>query len=130
MANNKVCCEETEVICTCAMNDRDYLNDILESEKNLKVNLATVLNEASNDKFHDELYQMFENVGNLQREAYDLAWNNGWYTLEEAEQTKINQKEKELQKKLEELSYEDETIEVEDIEIEEIDEEDEEDDDE
>ena len=41
------------------MNDCDYLNDVLECEKNLSNNLAIAMNEAS----HDALYQ--ENISNI-----------------------------------------------------------------
>lgn len=102
--SNKVCCEEIKVSKTIDMNDRDYLNDILCNEKSILVNTATALTEASNDKLKSEIYKFFETIETIQKETYELAWNNGWYVLEEAEKTKINQKEKELQKKLDELS--------------------------
>ena len=102
--SNKVCCEENKVSKTIDMNDRDYLNDILANEKSILVNTATALMEASNDSLKNEIFKFFETVETLQKETYELAWNNGWYVLEEAEKTKINQKEKELQKKLDELS--------------------------
>jgi len=105
MANSKkVCCEEVTVEKTKEMNDRDYLVDILSSEKDITKNMCVALTEASNSKLHEEFFEIFETVAALQEEAYLLAWNNGWYTLEEAENTKISQKEKELQKKLDELS--------------------------
>ena len=102
--SNKVCCDEVQIESTLDMNDRDYLNDILYNEKTIAVNTTTALTEASNDKLKDEIFKFLETVEQLQRETYELAWNNGWYVLEEAEKTKINQKAKELQKKLEELS--------------------------
>lgn len=101
---SKVCCEETKISKTIDMNDRDYLNDILHNEKSILVNTATALTEASNDKLKKEIIKFFETVEQLQRETYELAWNNGWYVLEESDKTKINQKQKELQKKLDELS--------------------------
>ncbi len=101
---SKVCCEEIKVESTIEMNDRDYLNDLLYNEKSIVVNTATALTEASNDKLKEEILKFFETVEQIQRETYELAWNNGWYVLEEAEKTKINQKDKELQKKLDELS--------------------------
>lgn len=101
---NKVCCEEMKVSSTIDMNDRDYLNDILNNEKSILVNTTTALTEASNDKLKKEIIKFFETVEQLQRDTYELAWNNGWYILEESEKTKINQKVKELQKKLDELS--------------------------
>ncbi|HIS19093.1 MAG TPA: spore coat protein [Candidatus Coprovivens excrementavium] len=101
---NKVCCEEVKVQAAITFNDRDYLNDILNTEKELTKNMCTALTEASNKELHNELYSIFTNVIDLQQEAYELAWNNGWYKLEEAEKTKISQKQKEIQKKYDELS--------------------------
>ena len=101
---SKVCCDEVKVECTIDMNDRDYLNDLLYGEKEIVVNTATALTESSNDKLKGEILKFFETVETIQRETYELAWNNGWYVLEEADKTKVSQKEKELQKKLDELS--------------------------
>lgn len=101
---NKICCNETKVPETIHLNDRDYLNDILSSEKDITKNMCIALTEASNTKLHEELYNYFTTVLELQEEAYELAWNNGWYKLEEAETTKISEKVKDLQKKLKELS--------------------------
>ena len=101
---SKVCCDEVKVESTIDMNDRDYLNDLLYDEKSIVVNTATALTEASNDELKEDILKIFETVEQIQRETYELAWNNGWYVLEESEKTKINQKSKELQKKLDELS--------------------------
>jgi len=100
---NKVCCEETKVPASISLNDRDYLNDILSAEKDITKNMCIALTEASNTKLHEELYNYFTTVLELQEKAYELAWNNGWYKLEEAEKTKVSQKAKELQKKLDEV---------------------------
>ena len=102
--SNKVCCDKVKIQSTLELNDRYYLNDILYNEKTITVNTTTALTEASNDKLKDEIFKFLETVEQLQRETYELAWNNGWYVLEEVEKTKITQKAKELQKKLEELS--------------------------
>lgn len=104
MANNKVCCEQTTVEETIDLNDRDYLNDILYNEKTITVNTATALTEASNEKLQKEIFDIFETVNKLHAETYELAWNFGWYTLEEAQDTKLKQKEKELIKIFDELS--------------------------
>lgn len=101
---NKVCCKETKVDATKNMNERDYLIDILCSEKDITKNMCVALTEASNQKLNKEFKEIFDTVETLQREAYDLAWNNGWYSLEEAQATKISEKQTELQKKLDELS--------------------------
>ena len=104
MANSKVCCDETKVDATIELNDRDYINDILYNEKSLLNNTATALTEASNEDLQEDIFEIFSTIDSIQAETYELAWNNGWYILEEAEKTKITQKAKELQKKLDELS--------------------------
>lgn len=101
---NKVCCKETSVDKTKNMNERDYLVDILSSEKDVTKNMCVALTEASNEKLHNEFKEMFDTVESLQREAYNLAWNKGWYTLEEAQTSKISEKQTELQNKLDEFS--------------------------
>ncbi len=104
MASNKICCEETKVEQNYEMNDRDYLNDILSGEKAITVNTATAVTEASNEKLRKEFLNFFDTVKELQSSTFELAWNNGWYSLEESEKTKLKEKTKELQKKLDELS--------------------------
>lgn len=104
MAEKKVCCEETKVEETIDLNDRDYLNDILYNEKTITINTITALTEASNENIRKEILNIFDTVKELQAETYELAWNFGWYVLEESPITKIKQKEKELTQKLDELS--------------------------
>lgn len=104
MSNNKVCCEEVKVEENLDLNDRDYLNDLLYNEKSILNNTITALLEASNESIREEFLDFFNIIDKIQATTYELAWNNGWYTLEQAEKTKINQKAKELQKKLDELS--------------------------
>jgi len=106
MNNNMVYNEETSVPKTFDMNDRDYLNCVLEAEKDMSNNLSYVLNEVSNDKLFDDVYEIFDEVKNYARDAYDLAFKNGWYKLEKAEDTKITQKITELNEKLNELNSE------------------------
>lgn len=102
--NNKVCNPETEISKTLEMNDRDYLNSILETEKNISNNLSIALNEASNNDFFDELYDMFDEIKTKAREAFDLMFENGWYALENAEKNKIDEEKQSLSSKLEELN--------------------------
>lgn len=102
--NNKVENPKTEVPNTPEMNDRDYINQVLEIEKNMSVNLAIALNEASNKKLYNDLFTMFKDVKDAQRDLYNLMFKKGWYSLEKAEQQKINEKLTEMNGKLNELS--------------------------
>ena len=104
MANNKICCETKKVEKTYLMNDRDYLSDLLASEKAITVNTTTALIEASNRKLHAEIKEFFNIVEDIQIDTYEMAWNYGWYSLEEADENKVSKKVDELEKKLEEFN--------------------------
>ena len=88
--NNKVQNPKTEVPANSNMNDRDFLNDILESEKNMSVNYTYALNEASNEELFKRIYDMFIHIKETQRNLFELSFKKGWYTLEKAEENKIN----------------------------------------
>ena len=67
---SKVKCDETKFEQTKCMNDRDFLNDLLASEKEITTNTATAITEASNRKleniklvgFFDEDSEFMENA--------------------------------------------------------------------
>lgn len=95
--------QETQIPKTEQMNDRDYLNDILETEKNMSVNMTIALNEASNEKLYDELFDIFKDIKQSQRNLYECMFKNGWYSLEKAEEQKITQTYNKLEQKYQEL---------------------------
>lgn len=103
MASEKVKNKETKVPTTCELNDRDYLLDVLETIKNMNSNMAIALNEASNNKLYKEFLEITDEISFAQRELYELAFYKGWYVIEEAKETKINEKRTNLEKKLTEL---------------------------
>lgn len=103
MNNNKIQNPKIEVSKTIEMNDENYLNDMLETEKNMSVNMTIALNEASNETLYNELYEMFLQIKNSQRDLYELAFRKGWYSLEKAEQTKISEEYNTLTQSLNEL---------------------------
>ena len=74
------------------MNDRDYLNSILELEKNMSNNYSIALNEASNDYLYEDYFSMLEDSKDMARELYNLMFKNGWYSLEEIDNTKLDNK--------------------------------------
>lgn len=101
--NNTISNPKTEVEKSINMNDENYLNCLLETEKNMSNNLSIALNEASNEVLYQELKKMFDEVQNMQRQLYELSFSLGWYKLEKAETNKITQKYNELSGKLNEL---------------------------
>ncbi|NLL44755.1 MAG: spore coat protein [Mollicutes bacterium] len=103
MNNNIISNPKTPVPETKEMNDCDYLNDVLECEKNLSNNLAIAMNEASHDALYQEIFQIFSDCKTSVRELFNLMFQKGWYSLEKAEAQKINQKYNEISQKLNQL---------------------------
>lgn len=97
--NNKVTVKKG-----CNMNDCDYLNDILISYKHLVSCYATALNEASNKTIYKTFYELFESSSKIQMELFECSFQNGWYQLETADETKIEKAHDKFSKCLSELS--------------------------
>ena len=96
--------EETKIKKDTNFNDIDILNDTLLTFKFLLDNVAIDLNEASNKWIYDIYNSIFENLSIAQATLFQLSFQKGWYKLEEADKTKINEANKEYTKKQKELS--------------------------
>lgn len=94
---------KTEVLETKELNDRDYMNSILECLKNMSNNFSIALNECSNDTMYEEVFTMFTDTKDMAREAYNLMFQNGWYSLEEAEANKVMSKQNDCTLKMKQL---------------------------
>lgn len=82
------------------MSNKYILQDILETEKNMTVNMAIALNEASWDNIYDVYYDMFKELSKEAKELFNIAFNNNWYQLEEADNNKVCQEYSKLSKEL------------------------------
>ena len=103
MDNNMISNPKTEVPSGKSLNDKDYLNCLLNSLKEMIKNYSTALTEASNDNLYKSYKAMFDNYISLQREVYELMFRNGWYVLEKVETQKISNKIQMLSKELSDL---------------------------
>lgn len=92
MDSNMINNPKTEVPAGKNLNDKDYLNCLLTSLKEMIKNYAVVLTEASNENLYNNYKEMFDSYSKLQREVYELMFRKGWYSLEKAEIQKINSK--------------------------------------
>ena len=101
--NNKVQNPKIELDSSIEMNDENYLNDILETEKNMSVNFTYALNEASNETLFNEIYEMFKQIKASQRNLFELSFRKEFYTLEKAETNKINEEYNTLLNKFNEI---------------------------
>ncbi|WP_117168959.1 spore coat protein [Paraliobacillus sediminis] len=91
MNQQKVQNPETQVNKTPEMNDRDFINDMLSTEKYMTQSYSVALNEASNQTFYQDLLAIFNETQDCQRNLYNLMFKNGWYSLDKAEQQQIQQ---------------------------------------
>ena len=92
MNNNKIKNDKVEVPSGVSMNDKDYMNSIRSCLKEMVKNYAVSLTEVSNEELYNKYKEMFLRYSELQREVYEVMFRKGWYILEKAEDTKINEK--------------------------------------
>ncbi|CDQ19315.1 Coat F domain-containing protein [Halobacillus karajensis] len=82
---------ETKVPKTPQMNERDFINDQLTTEKYMTSSYNIALNEASNQNLYQDLATIFKETQDCQRNLYNLMFKNGWYALEQEEKQKMDQ---------------------------------------
>ena len=104
MNNNQIANPKTKTNRGIKMNDKDYLNCLLTILKEMSKNYCTAMTEASNEHLYNSYHSIFNQIINLQRETYKLMFQNGWYTLEKAEDTKINEKYNNLSTEYQDLN--------------------------
>ena len=102
--NQKIENPKVEVPENSEMNDRDYLNVLLEMEKDISNNISIALNEASNDSLYEQFFNMLQASKNMARELYNLMFKMGWYNLEASQVQKIQEKYNELNNKNNQLN--------------------------
>ena len=84
------------------MNDLNILMDALETEKNLSIDMTCALNEASNEKYYNEIFNMFTSINESAKDLFTIGSNLKYYKLEDAPQAKLDELVNELRKKDEE----------------------------
>jgi len=102
--NNKISNPKTETPTGIDMNEQDYLARLLTTLKELSKNYCLAMTEASNESLYKSYQSIFNQISALQREVYELIFQNGWYSLEKAEPNKINEKYNTLSYKYQDLS--------------------------
>jgi len=101
---NEIKNQEVQVESGTKMNDKDYMNSLLNILKELTKNYALVLTEASNEKLYQEYKQAFEVFSQLQREIYELMFQKGWYVIEKSDANKIRTEKQKLSAELTKLN--------------------------
>ena len=92
MNNNQISNPKKEVASGINLNEKDYLSSFLSCLKEMEKNYVVAITEASNESLYQKYLSVFLEVASLQRDVYELMFRNGWYVLEKADNSKINQK--------------------------------------
>ena len=90
--NNSISNPKTEVPKGTSINDKDYMNSLLGTLKEMIKNYGVALTEASNETLYNKFKTMFDEYSNLQREVYETMFRKGWYSLEKVEKQKLDSK--------------------------------------
>lgn len=103
--NNEIKNEKVNIPTGILLNDKDYLNSLLSTLKEISKNYTICLTEASNELLFDEYKLMFNDYINMQRKVFELMFRKGWYVLEKSENNKINNKYHTLKQELDNLNF-------------------------
>lgn len=101
--NNQISNPKTEVPTGIALNEKDYMDNLLSTLKSLEKNYAISLTECSNETLYKKYKNIFDKVSDLQRETFELLFKKGWYLLEESEKQKVQTKFNTLNKEYQDL---------------------------
>ena len=104
MENNQIKNPKVEVPSGLALNDKDHINSLLGTLKQMVKNYAVALTEASNEYLYEEYKKMFDEYSSLQRRVFEIMFKKGWYVLEKSETKKINDKYQTLSKEFTDLN--------------------------
>ncbi|MCY8231529.1 spore coat protein [Priestia endophytica] len=97
MVDQKIKNPELPINKTSAMNDLDFITDILSTEKYMTVSYCTALNEFSHDELYQEISAIFNESQDCQREIYNLMFKKGFYGIEAQDSNKLQQSYEQFQ---------------------------------
>lgn len=87
--SNQIKNPKTQVPKTPQMNDRDFANDLLMTEKYMTDAYSTALNEMSHQSLYSDVSAIFNETQDCQRNFFNLMFQKGWYKLEAEEGQKL-----------------------------------------
>lgn len=91
MPNQKIQNQSISIPQTPQMNERDFLNDILTTEKYFGNSYSIAITELSHQVLYQDILNLANESRNMQRELYNLMFQKGWYGLEVAPQETLTQ---------------------------------------
>ncbi len=79
--------------------EQDLFNDILVSEKHLCTTYETAVTEAATPNIRKEFEQVLNDTLCIQDDVFKAMSERGWYKVEQAQQTKIDEAKNKYAKK-------------------------------
>lgn len=79
------------------MNERDFINDILATEKYITDNFNVFAREASNQILHQDVMDILNESHQAARNLFNMMFKKGWYSLTAAQQQDIQQTAQQFQ---------------------------------
>lgn len=83
--------QKTQIPQTPQMNDRDYINDMLTTEKYMTSSYSTALNEASHASLYSDIQTICNESQQCQRDLFNLMFEKGWYSFDAADSQTLQQ---------------------------------------
>src|SRR5690554_729604 len=90
-SSSKIQNPETQVAKTPQMSERDFINDILTTEKYMTSSYSTALNEASHEALFSDIDKIAHETQLCQRDLFNLMFKKGWYSLDAESQQSLTQ---------------------------------------
>ena len=79
------------------MVEKDYLSDVLMSQKQISTNYNTFANECSNPQLRTEFMNILNDEHYIQADIYTQMSKRGWYQVKPADMQEINQVKQKFQ---------------------------------
>lgn len=73
------------------MNDQEHITDLILSEKKMTGNYDTFASECVNTKLRDDFLRILNQEHMIQTELFQKAQAKGWYKVEPAPASKVQQ---------------------------------------
>ncbi|MFP4016418.1 MAG: spore coat protein [Halanaerobiales bacterium] len=89
---------EKNIVHSPEMNDRDYLNDILATEKYLTDAFNTFVREASHTELHNDVKTILNDTHECTRDIFNLMFKDGFYSFQGASGQEIQQAQQKFSK--------------------------------
>ncbi|ASC82276.1 spore coat protein [Bacillus subtilis] len=102
--NQKISNPPTPVPTTSEMNDRDFVNELLTTEKYMTTAYCTALHEFSHESLYQDIQSIFDESQKAQRKLYDLMFQYGWYSVEAEDAQKLQQSYQKFQQTIQQQS--------------------------